>query len=118
VKRFKVLAAVLLLVSMMPLARACAVLSSAATAHHDCCPQKAASCCEAPSAACCATHAPADTSLFASPAGTHPVPPPPAVAVLHHRGIESLPTRCSALLWPAEHSPPGLVMVATTILRI
>jgi len=118
VKRFRAIAAILMLVLMMPLARASAVISRATGAQHDCCKPKADPCCEGPSKVCCVTQAPADRSLLPSQDVSRLVLPPSTVAVVYIHRIDNLKVHCVGVRFPAEHSPPGLMMVATTILRI
>jgi len=107
-----------MLVLMMPLARACAVISSAAVAQRACCKQKADTCCDGPSQACCATQAPADTSVLPSQVVPQLLLPPRTVPVVHSDRLNNRNVLCAAIHLPAEHSPPGLVIVATTVLRI
>jgi hypothetical protein len=120
VKCFRNIVAILMLVLMMPLARACTVISSAAAAQRECHKQTADTdtCCEGASQACCATQAPADTSLFASLDVPQSLLPRWTVPVVPTGPIDSLNVHCAAILWPAEHSPPGLRIVATAVLRI
>lgn len=117
-RRFRAIVAMLMLILMMPLAHASAVILSAAVAQRDCCKQKADSCCEGPAKACCATQAPADTSLVPSQDVSPLLLPPLTVPVVHVDRIDSLHVHGAAIRLPAEHSPPGLMMLATTILRI
>jgi len=117
-RRFRAIAAVLMLVLMVPLARAGALTSSAAVAQRECCKQKADLCCQGSSKACCVTHVPADTGLFPAREVSQLLLPPLAVPLIHTDHIDSLNVQCAARKMPAEHSPPGLVLVATTILRI
>jgi hypothetical protein len=116
--RFRAIAAILMLILMMPLAHARAIISSAAVAQRDCCRQKADSCCERPEKACCVTQAPANPALFPSQGVAPSLLSPTAVPVVHADRIDSLNVPGAARNMPAEHSPPGLLMVVTTILRI
>jgi hypothetical protein len=118
VKCFRNIVAILSLVLTMPLARACAVISSAAMAHRECCKQKADTCCDVPSQVCCATQAPANTYLFPSQVVPQLLLPARTVQVVHTDRIDSLIVQHAATHLPAEHSPPGLLIVATTFLRI
>jgi hypothetical protein len=108
----------MMFVVMMPLARACTVASGAATAQRDCCKHKADACCDGRSKVCCATQAPADNSLLPSQDVSRLVLPPLTIAVEYTDSGDSLHVRFASTRLPAEHSPPGLMIVATTILRI
>jgi hypothetical protein len=117
-RRFRAIIAMLLLVVTMPLARAHAVISSAAASQRDCCKQKPDACCEGSAKACCATQTPAAPSLIPSQNVSTLLLVPQTVPVVHPDRTDSLTLHCAAVRLPAEHSPPGLIIVATTILRI
>jgi hypothetical protein len=116
--RFRAIAAILMLVVMMPQAPACAVVSSGATSQHECCKQKMDSCCGGYSQVCCGTQAPADTSLLLPQNASPVVLPTGAAVVVPIDRSDNLKASSAARLVRAEHSPPGLMIVATTILRI
>jgi hypothetical protein len=117
-RRFRAIVAILMLVLTMPLAQAHAVISSSAASQHDCCKQKADACCEGSAKACCAMQAPAAPSLVTSQDVSPLLLPPRTLPIVHTGLIDSLNIRRAAVRLPAEHSPPGLIIVATTILRI
>jgi hypothetical protein len=118
VKCFKSIVAILMLVLMVPLARACAVISSATVARGECCKQKADTCCDGPSHACCAMQAPADTSLLPTQDVPLLLTTARTVPVVHTNRFDNPNARCAAILLPAKHLPPGLMIAATTVLRI
>jgi hypothetical protein len=121
-QRFRAIAAILMLVVMVPQAPACAAVSSGATSQsqrqHECCKQKMDSCCGGYSQVCCGTQAPADTSLLLPQNASPVVLPTGAVVVVPIDRSDNLKASSAARLVRAEHSPPGLMIVATTILRI
>ncbi len=117
-RRFRAIVAILMLVLTMPLAHARAVISSPAAYQRDCCKQKPDACCEGSAKACCATQAPAAPSLVTSQDVSPLLLPPRTVPVAHPDRTDSLTLHCAAVRFPAEHSPPGLIIAATTILRI
>jgi hypothetical protein len=117
-RRFRAIIAILMLVLTMPLAHARAVLSSATASQRDCCKQKANPCCEGSAKACCAMQAPPAPSVIPSQNVSPLLLPPRTVAVVHTGLIDSLNIRRAATRLPAEYSPPGLIIVGTTLLRI
>jgi hypothetical protein len=117
-QRFKGIVAILMLVLVMPLARASAVMSRGAKVQPDCCQHKADMCCEGSSELCCATQAPVDSSLYPAQNVSPMVLPAASVSVVYTNNIDSLNACCSALRSPAQHSPPGLIIAATIVLRI
>ncbi len=113
----RAITASLLLLLMMPLALACAELPGSAVAQHACC-KPTDRCCEAPTKACCGTQTPAETGLPAFQSAVPLLLPPTAVAVAPARRVDGLTVHGGAFRGPAEHSPPGLLIVGTTNLRI
>ena len=107
-----------MLVLMMPLAHARTFISSAAASQRDCCKQKPDACCKGSAKACCATHAPATPSIVLSQDVSPSLLPPRTLPVVHPDRIDCLSVHCAATRLPAEYSPPGLIMVGTTLLRI
>lgn len=104
-----------MLVLMMPLA---GIISNAAMSQRQCCRQKADMCCNEPSQACCAAETPADASLFPSQAVPQLLLPPRTVPVVYAERVNTLVTHRAGIRLPAEHSPPGLLLAAITVLRI
>jgi hypothetical protein len=117
-RRFRAIVAILMLVLTMPLAHAHAVISSSAAYQRDCCKQKPDACCEGSAKACCATQTPAAPSPLPSQNVSPLLLPPRTVPVVHPDRADILTLHCAAVRLPAEHSPPGLIIVATTLLRI
>jgi hypothetical protein len=117
-KRFRAIVAILLLISTMPLVCARADTSIAAVDQHNCCRQKTHACCEGAANACCATDAPASASLFPLQDISPLVLPPSTVPVVHSDRIDMPNALLAAVRLPEEYSPPGLMIVGTTILRI
>jgi hypothetical protein len=115
---FRAIVAILMLILTMPLAHARAVISSAAASQRDCCKQKVNPCCEGSAKACCATQAPAAPSLLPFQNVSPLLLPPRTVPVVHPDRADSLTLHRAAVRLPAEHSPPGLIIVLTAILRI
>jgi hypothetical protein len=117
-RRFRAIVAIVMLILMMPLAHARAVISSAAGSQHDCCQQKADACCEGQAKACCAMQVPPAPSVIPSQNVSPCLLPPRTVPVVHTDHADSLNLHCAATRLPAEYSPPGLIIVGTTLLRI
>jgi hypothetical protein len=116
-RRFRGIAAVLLLVLMMPLAHAYAVIAHNAK-QATCCRHDVDSCCEGSAQICCVAQTPVDTSLY--PAQNVMPVILPALSVPGVYAIKANPVLASsvALRSPEQHSPPGLLIAETIVLRI
>jgi hypothetical protein len=119
-RQLKGIAALLIFVLMMPLAHACVMASHVAKAQHDCCQHKdvVVQCGEMPSDACCSMQAPVDATPYPVQSISQLVLPPTTVAVAYNDQSVRLESRGSAMHLPEQHSPPGLVIAATIVLRI
>jgi hypothetical protein len=118
-RRFQSIAALLMLFLMMPLPRACAGISANAKVQGQCCkPHRVASCCEGSTKLCSATQVPVDATLYPGQSSLPLLLPSITVAVVHPARIGCFNQSCVALLRPAQHSPPGLVIAATIVLRV
>jgi hypothetical protein len=119
-QRLKGIAALLVLVLTMPLAHACAMTSRALTAKHDCCQHKAivVQCGQAPSNDCCALQAPVDTASYPVQSASPLILPTATVRVDYDDRSDRLGPFSSGLTLPEQHSPPGLIIAATIVLRI
>jgi hypothetical protein len=118
-RRFQSIAALLMLFLMMPLPHACAAMLSSGNAQQKCCKQHIADpCCEGSTKLCSATQQPADAKLYPGQSGLPLLLPAVTVAVVHADRIDSLKLSRVILARPAQHSPPGLLIAATIVLRV
>jgi hypothetical protein len=118
-RRFQSIAALLMLFVMMPLPRACAARLSSGNVQQKCCkPHIADTCCEGSKKLCSATQAPADATLYPGQSGLPLLLPAATVAVLHADRIDGLKLSRVMLARPEQHSPPGLIIAATIVLRV
>jgi hypothetical protein len=118
-QRFKGIVALLMLALMMPLHRACAAISTGGTVQHACCqPHHADPCCKGSANLCGVAQVPANTVVYSAAGVSLAVLPVVSSAVVWPHRNKSMQSRSVTLPWPAQHSPPGLVIAATTVLRI
>jgi hypothetical protein len=117
-RRLQGIAAILMLVLMMPLARASTILSHGAKVQPECCQHVVAVCCAGSPKVCCVAQTPADTALYPVQNISPLALPAIDVAVIYAHRLDDLKARCMASRSPAEHSPPGLIIAATIVLRI
>jgi hypothetical protein len=116
----KGIAALLMLVLMMPLAHACVMASHSVKAQHECCQhdEVAVQCGDMSSNACCAMQAPGDTTLYSIQSVLPLVLPSTTVAVVYDNRDTDLKSQRIARDLPAQHSPRGIVIASTIVLRI
>jgi hypothetical protein len=118
-RRFQSLAALLMLFLMMPVPRACAAVSGRGKVERACCkPHSVDACCDGSTKLCKAAQAAIDTTLYPGQSGLRLVLPAVPVQVVRHDRSDSLKLRSVRLPRPAQHSPPGLLIAATIILRV
>jgi hypothetical protein len=116
---FKGIIALLMLALLMPLPRACAAISSGLKVQQACCEQcHARPCCEGSAKLCGIAQLPADTVLSPTQNPSALVLPTVSIAVAWALRNNNMQTRSATLRRPAQHSPPGLVIAATIVLRI
>jgi hypothetical protein len=115
---FKGIAAILMLVLVMPLAHASTANARASKVQPDCCRHSGDSCCDGASKLCCMTQAPADTSLYPAQNISSLVLPAKSVLLVYPAQSDSLNVCGVVSRSPAQHSPPGLLIAATIVLRI
>jgi hypothetical protein len=111
------IAALLMLLLMMPLPRACAAMAMSGGVQHACC-QPHVGCCEGAAKRCGAAQTPAHTMLLARQSGSAVVWPAVTLEVLPADGVGCAMVESVLLARPAEHSPPGLLIAATIVLRV
>ena len=117
-RRLTGIAALLIVLLTMPVARACAFASQRTSVQQGCCPHKelADTCCMRAFTLCHATQAPADATQLPVQDASLPVPPP-AVLVVYQDHLRDFKPRFGSLRLPMQHAPPGLLITATAVLR-
>ncbi len=118
VRRFTSFAAALLMLVMMLPALACATTPKMSRMEQDCCQQMHGKCGEMAKQGCCQVEVRNDLNQLPAHVVMAPVLPIMTVALLYPFLVE-LPAS-TGHLWhvPDEHSPPGLLIASTTVLRI
>jgi hypothetical protein len=113
------IAAFLMLMLMMPLPPACAVVALSGKIQRACCkPHIADRCCEGSAKVCGAAQTATDTMLYPAQSSLPLFVPAVTVAVVPTDGVGCSNVRCVRLDRPAQHSPPGLLIAATIVLRV
>ena len=117
-RRFASFAAALLMLVMMLPALACATTPKMSRMEQDCCQQMHGKCGEMAKQGCCQVEVRNDLNQLPAHVVMAPVLPIMTVALLYPFLVE-LPAS-TGYLWhvPDEHSPPGLLIASTTVLRI
>jgi hypothetical protein len=119
-RRLSAIAALLMLVLMSMPPRACAMISHSVKAEHDCCEHAGpvVECGGMSTNLCCAVQGPVDATPYPVQSAMSLVLPSATVAVVYENRSDSLRPSRLALGFPVQHSPPGLVIATTTVLRI
>jgi hypothetical protein len=97
---------------------ACAATPTMSRMEQDCCGQMHGNCGDMAKQGCCRVEVRSDLNQLPTRAVAAPVPPLITVAILYPPLVELRSS--TAYLWhsPDEHSPPGLLIASTTVLRI
>ena len=116
-RRFTSFVAVLIMFLMMLPVLACAATPMTST-EQDCCQQMHGKCRDMAKQGCCRVEVRSDLQQLPSRVMTNAVLPITTVAILYSPMVE-LPTS-PGRTWhvPDEHSPPGLLIASTIVLRI
>lgn len=117
-RRLTTFVAVFVMLLMMLPVLACATTQTTSQMEQDCCRQMHGKCGDMAKQGCCRVEVRSDLKQLPTRALTVPVPPVATVAILYPAFLE-LPAS-TGYLWhsPDEHSPPGLLIASTTVLRI
>lgn len=117
-RRFSSIVAIfIMLVMMMPLL-ACASTPKMTRMEQDCCQQMHGKCDEMAKQGCCQIEVRNDLSQLPAHVVAAPVLPVVAIAFLYPLLIELPVSAGHPWQFPNQHSPPGLLIAATTVLRI
>lgn len=112
-----IVAVLVMLVMMMPIL-ACASTPKMTRMEQDCCQQMHGKCGEMAKQGCCQIEVKNDLSPLPSHVVTAPVLPVVAIAFLYPLLIELPASAGHPWQLPNQHSPPGLLIASTTVLRI
>lgn len=118
VRRFTAIAALLLMLVMTLPALACTAMPARNRTERDCCQQMDGRCAGAVKQACCKIEVRNDLNQLPMHSVNVPVLLLATLAMLYPVLVQ-LPAS-AGYLWhrPSEHSPPGLLIASTTVLRI
>ena len=111
-------AAVLTMLVMMLPTLACAAAPSMSRSEHDCCLQMSGHCGEMAKQGCCQIKVRNDLQELPVHVVVAPVLPLVTVALLYPLLIKLPITGAHRWDAPEDHSPPGLLIACTTVLRI
>ncbi len=112
-----IVAVFIMLVMMMPVL-ACASSPKMTRMEQDCCQQMHGKCGEMEKQGCCQMEVRNDPSQLPSHVVAAPVVPLVAIAFLYPLLVELPASAGQPWQFPNQHSPPGLLIASTTVLRI
>jgi hypothetical protein len=118
VRRLTSTIAVFVMVLMMLPVLACSATSNMSRTERDCCEQMQGKCGDMVRQGCCQVDVHTDLTQLPSQTTIAPVLPVALVAIIYPRVIELPLTRGYRWRVPDEHSPPGLLIASSTVLRI
>lgn len=118
VRRFVSVVAVAVMVLMMLPVFVCAATPGMSVMERDCCKQMHGKCGDMAKQGCCRVEVHRDLNQLPSQMIVAPIPPAALMAIVYPRAME-LPS-AARYRWrvPNEHSPPGLSVANSTVLRI
>jgi len=97
---------------------ACAAAPTMSRMERDCCEQMHGKCGDMAKQGCCRVEAHNDRAQLPSNVTTSPIPPIAPVTILYPRLVELSPSAGFRWRVPNQHSPPGILITGTTVLRI
>lgn len=106
-----------MLLMMLPVL-ACATTPSMSGMEMDCCRQMHGKCGDMAKQGCCRVEVHTDLSQLPSQMTIVPMQPVALVAIVYPRVMSLPPARGYRWGVPNEHSPPGLLVASSTVLRI
>jgi hypothetical protein len=117
-RRFTSTAAVFVMLLMMLPVLACAADPSMSRMERNCCEQMHGQCGDMTTQGCCRVEVHTDLSQMPSPMTIAPALPAALVAIVYPRMMDVRAARGYRWRVPDEHSPPGLLIASSTVLRI
>ena len=117
-RRFTSIVATLFMLVMMLPVLACAATPRMSRMERNCCPQMHARCGEMAKQGCCQVEVRNDLDQLPAHGVVAPVLPVTIIAMVYPLLVDISPAAGYRWLIPEEHSPPGLLIATTTVLRI
>jgi hypothetical protein len=118
VRRLTSTIAVFVMILMMLPVLACSATSNMSRTDRDCCEQMHGKCGDMARQGCCQVEVHTDLTQLPSQMTVAPVLPVALVAIIYPRMIEQPAMHGSRSRVPDDHSPPGLLIARSTVLRI